>query len=327
MQQGTNAVQGIVCAAHDLTEVKALEARGAFIRETFGRYVSDDVVASLLSSPEALKLGGELRKVTVMMSDLRGFTALAERLTPEEAIRFLNGYLQTMVDLILHYGGTINEILGDGILVIFGAPKAAADHAERAVACGVAMQRAMDEVNARGRERGLPEVEMGIGIHTGEVIVGNIGSDRRMKYAAVGTHVNLTGRIESYTTGGQLLISESTLQEVSSIVTLGRPLRIEPKGARREMTVWELVGIAGSHGLTLLSAEPAMVGLAKEIPIHYAVLEEKHVGRSMLDGSFVRLSVKGAEVRSRASRHAGQRAYYSATRKAALLRQWQRCWH
>jgi PAS domain S-box-containing protein len=298
MRQGASAVQGIVCAAHDLTEVKALEARGAFIRETFGRYVSDDVVASLLSSPEALKLGGELRKVTVMMSDLRGFTALAERLTPEEAIRFLNGYLQAMVDLILRYGGTINEIMGDGILVIFGAPKATADDAERAVACGVAMQLAMDEVNARGRERGLPEVEMGIGIHTGEVIVGNIGSDRRMKYAAVGSHVNLTGRIESYTTGGQILISESTLQEVSSIVEVGRPLRIEPKGARREMTVWEVVGIGGSHELTLRVVEPRMVGLAKEIPIRYTVLEEKHVGRTILDASFVRLSVKGAEVRS-----------------------------
>jgi Adenylate and Guanylate cyclase catalytic domain len=163
MQQGTSAVQGVVFAAHDLTEIKASEARGAFVRETFGRYISDDVVASLLSSADALKLGGELRKVTVMMSDLRGFTALAERLTPEEAIRFLNGYLQTMVDLILHYGGTINEIMGDGILVIFGAPKAAADDTERAVARAVAMQLAMDEVNARGRERGLPEVEMGIG--------------------------------------------------------------------------------------------------------------------------------------------------------------------
>ena len=300
MRQGANAIQGIVCAAHDLTEIKAMEARGAFIRETFGRYVSDDVVASLLSSPEALKLGGEQRKVTVMMSDLRGFTALAERLAPEEAIRFLNGYLQAMVDLILRYGGTINEIMGDGILVIFGAPRAAADDAERAVACGVAMQRAMDEVNARGRERGLPEVEMGIGIHTGEVIVGNIGSDRRMKYAAVGTHVNLTGRIESYTTGGQLLISESTLQEVAPIVKVGRPLRIEPKGARREMTVWEVVGIGGSHGLTLRAVEPAMVGLAKEIPIRFAVLEGKHVGRSMLDASFVRLSLKGAEIRSAA---------------------------
>jgi PAS domain S-box-containing protein len=298
MQQGANAVQDVVFAAHDLTEIKASEARGAFVRETFGRYVSDDVVASLLSSPEALKLGGELRKVTVMMSDLRGFTALAERLTPEEAIRFLNGYLQAMVDLILRYGGTINEIMGDGILVIFGAPKAAPDDAERAVACAVAMQLAMDEVNARGRARGLPEIEMGIGIHTGEVIVGNIGSDRRMKYAAVGTPVNLTGRIESYTTGGQILISESALQEVAPIVTVGRSLRIEPKGARREMTVWEVVGIGGSHGLTLRAAEPEMVGLAKEIQIRYAVLEEKHVGRSILDASFVRLSAKGAEVRS-----------------------------
>ena len=115
--RGTSAVGGIVYAAHDLTELKATEARGAFIRETFGRYVSDDVVATLLGSPEGLKLGGELRRVTVMMSDLRGFTALAERLTPEEAIRFLNAYLQTMVDLILHYRGTINEIMGDGILV------------------------------------------------------------------------------------------------------------------------------------------------------------------------------------------------------------------
>ena len=248
MPQGSGAVGGIVWSSHDLTDLKAMEARGTFIRETFGRYVSDDVVASLLGSPEALRLGGELRKVTVMMSDLRGFTAVAERLTPEEAIRFLNGYLQTMVDLILRYGGTINEIMGDGILVIFGAPTVAADDAERAVACGVAMQRAMVDVNARSRERGLPEVEMGIGIHTGEVIVGNIGSDRRMKYAAVGSHVNLTGRIESYTTGGQLLISESTLQEVGTIVEVGRSLRIEPKGARKEMIVWRWSASAALTG-------------------------------------------------------------------------------
>src|SRR5262245_64402952 len=117
MRQGSSEVGGIVCAAHDLTDLKAMEARSAFIRDTFGRYVSDDVVARLLSSPEALALGGELRRVTIMMSDLRGFTAVVERLTAEEAVRFLNGYLQAMVELILKYGGTINEIMGDGILV------------------------------------------------------------------------------------------------------------------------------------------------------------------------------------------------------------------
>jgi class 3 adenylate cyclase/PAS domain-containing protein len=296
--RGTSAVGGIVYAAHDLTELKATEARGAFIRETFGRYVSDDVVATLLGSPEGLKLGGELRRVTVMMSDLRGFTALAERLTPEEAIRFLNAYLQTMVDLILHYRGTINEIMGDGILVIFGAPTAMPDHAERAVACAVAMQRAMDEVNARSREQGRPEIEMGIGVHTGEVIVGNIGSDRRMKYAAVGSAVNLTGRIESYTTGGQILISDSTLREVGAVARVGRSLQIEPKGTRHPLTVWEVIGIGGAHQLFLREAEPPMVALAAEIPIRYAMLEDKRVGNRVFDASFVALSSGGGEIRS-----------------------------
>ena len=300
MRQGTSGVGGIVCAAHDLTDLKAMEAHGAFIRETFGRYVSDDVVAILLSSPEALALGGELRKVTVLMSDLRGFTALAERLSPEDAITFLNGYLQTMVDLILHYRGTINEIMGDGILVIFGAPTAAANDTERAVACALAMQLAMDGVNARSRERGLPEVEMGIGIHTGDVIVGNIGSQRRMKYAAVGTHVNLTGRIESYTTGGQILISESTRQEVASLVGVSRQLHIEAKGVRQTLTVWEVTGIGGVHALFLHPPPSRMTLLAAPIPVRYAVLEDKYVGRNVLDGSVVRLSEKGAEIRSSA---------------------------
>jgi adenylate cyclase len=287
----------IVCAAHDLTDLKATEARGAFIRETFGRYVSDDVVASLLSSPDGLKLGGELRTVTVMMSDLRGFTALAERLTPEEAIAFLNNYLQTMVDLILHHGGTINEIMGDGILVIFGAPTAMADDAARAVACAVAMQRAMSLINDRNRQQGWPEIEMGIGVHTGEAIVGNIGSERRMKYAAVGTTVNLAGRIESYTTGGQILISDSTRRYAGSTVRVSRSLQIEAKGARQPLTVWEVTGI-GTQDLPLDAEEPPPVTLDTEIPIRYAILEAKAVGIRRFDGSFVRLSTRGGEIRS-----------------------------
>jgi PAS domain S-box-containing protein len=298
MRQGTSEIGGIVCAAHDLTELKATEARASFIRETFGRYISDDVVATLLSSPDALALGGELRRVTVMMTDLRGFTALIERLTPQDAIAFLNGYLQTMVDLILHYQGTINEILGDGILVIFGAPTAAPDDAERAVACAVAMQLAMDQVNAKSRERGLPEVEMGIGIHTGDVIVGNIGSNKRMKYAAVGTHVNLTGRIESYTVGGQILISDSTQQAVSSVVNVGRRYQIEAKGAQRTLTAWEVTGIGGAHGLFLQPPHSLLVDVVPPIPVDYAVLEGKHVGQGTIEATIIRLSEVGAEIRS-----------------------------
>ncbi|PYN64502.1 MAG: hypothetical protein DMD93_22470 [Candidatus Rokuibacteriota bacterium] len=155
-------------------------------------------------------------------------------------------------------------------------------------------------MNARSRERGLPEVEMGIGVHTGDVIVGNIGSNRRMKYAAVGTHVNLTGRIESYTTGGQILISESIRQEVASLVSVGRELQIEAKGARQPLGVWEVTGIGGPHALFLHPASSRMILLAAPIPVRYAVLADKHVGRNVVDGSVVRLSEKNAEIRSSA---------------------------
>lgn len=299
MRRGTSDIGGIVCAAHDLTELKATEAHGAFIRDTFGRYVSAEVVANLLSSPAALTLGGELRKVTVLMSDLRGFTVLAERLSPEGVIAFLNVYLQTMVDLILQYRGTINEIMGDGIVVIFGAPAVANDDAERAVACALAMQLAMDAVNARNRERGLPEVEMGIGIHTGEVVVGNIGSERRMKYTAIGTPVNLTARIEASTTGGQILISGATREEVGSAVTVGKQLQIEAKGVRQPLTVWEVTGIGGVHELFLDQQAARMVSLAEPLSIRYAVVDGKHVGREVFAGNVIRLSEIGAEVETR----------------------------
>ena len=191
------------------------------VRRAFGRYVSEEVATSILQSPEGLELGGEEREVTILMSDLRGFTALVARLAPQEVITFLNLYLEAMVEVISRYGGTIDEIIGDAILVIFGAPLPSEDHAAKAVACGLAMQLAMTDVNQRLTAKGGTELEMGIGINTGRVIVGNIGSVRRTKYAAVGSNVNLAGRIESFTTGGQLLISESTRAAIKS------PLRLD----------------------------------------------------------------------------------------------------
>ncbi|MCZ6874270.1 MAG: response regulator, partial [bacterium] len=176
-----------------------LEMRNRFIRDTFGRYVTDDVVATLLDSPDGLRLGGEKRNVTMLMADLRGFTSLAERLSPEQVVTVLNRYLSTMVEVILQYQGTIEEFIGDAIFIVFGAPIWRQDDAERAVACAVAMQLAMTTVNDQNRQEGLPEIEMGIGVHTGEVVVGNIGSHKRTKYGVVGSHANLTSRIESYT--------------------------------------------------------------------------------------------------------------------------------
>ena len=189
-----------------------LEVRNRFIRAVFGRYLSDEVVAALLASPEGPRLGGEMRTVTLLMSDLRGFTPLTEGLPPEQVLRLLNSYLAAMADVIMAHQGTIDEFVGDAILAIFGAPLAREDDARRAVACAVAMQRAMAELNRRNEAEGLPRLEMGIAVHTGEVIVGNVGSERRTKYGVVGSAVNHAGRIESFTVGGQVLISEATLR-------------------------------------------------------------------------------------------------------------------
>ncbi len=263
------------------------------VRRAFGRYVSEEVATSILKSPEGLDLGGEEREVTILMSDLRGFTALAARLTPHEVIEFLNVYLEAMVDVISRYGGTIDEIIGDGILVIFGAPLACDDHAPKAVACALAMQLAMTDVNQRLKAKGTAELEMGIGINTGRVIVGNIGSLRRTKYAAVGTNVNLAGRIESFTTGGQLLISENTREAIKVPLRIDGQFQVEPKGATRSLHLYEIGGIGGPFNLALPSRSEILCSLPQSLPIGFTVLEEKFLGRTVQTGRLV--AVSGSE--------------------------------
>ncbi len=275
-----------------------LEKRNILIRHVFGRYLTDEIVATLLEDPEGLKLGGERRKITILTSDLRGFTSLSERMSPEEVIHILNIYLEYMADAIAKYRGTIDEFMGDGILVLFGAPTARADDAARAVACACAMQLVMGAVNEKMKEMGLPSLEMGIGINTGEVVVGNIGSEKRTKYGIVGSQVNLTYRIESYTTGGQILISEQTLKDAGSIVKIGGRRQVKPKGVKEPITIYEVSGIAGFYNLFLPREEEVFFPLAEEIPIQYAFLDGKNISDALFKGSIVELSAKGAKVRS-----------------------------
>ena len=236
------------------------------VRDAFGRYVSEEVATSILQSPEGLELGGEEREVTILMSELRGFTAMAARLTPQEVIESLNLYLESMMDVIGRYDGTIDEIIGDAILVIFSAPVAYEDHAAKAVACGLAMQLAMADVNQRLIAKGASALEMGIGIHTGRVVVGNIGSLRRTKYAAVGSNVNLAGRIESFTTGGQLLISESTREQINTSLRIDGQFQVEPKGVTRSLLVLEIGGIGEPFNLSLPSRSQALTPLPQPVP-------------------------------------------------------------
>jgi len=289
-------VEKLIAERKLLAERGELQNRNQFIREVFGRYMTEDVVQMLLESPEGLRLGGERRRVTIMMSDLRGFSSITERMSPEEVVLMLNVYLEAMTSVIVNYGGTIDEFIGDAILTIFGAPIAQEDDAQRAVACAVDMQLAMQAVNEQNRRHGFPEIEMGIGINTGDVVVGNIGSKKRAKYGIVGNHVNITARIESYTVGGQILISEETRKATAEMVRVGRHMVIEPKGVQQPMTIYEVTGIGGPYNVFLPSQGEALTPLVVEIPLEYSVLEEKFAGRTLFAGRIVKLSARDAVI-------------------------------
>jgi adenylate cyclase len=268
----------------------------ALLKRMFGRYLSTEVMNSLIENPSALELGGERRWVTIMMTDLRGFTALSERLEPEQVVLMLNAYFEIMVEVVLKYNGTINEIIGDALLVIFGAPQDMPDRSQRAIACAIEMQNAMAQVNEENRGQGLPELEMGIGINETDVIVGNIGSSKRSKYTVVGSGVNMTSRIESYTVGGQILISESVRQEAGEVLRIDARREVLPKGAETPLRIYEVGGIAGQYNLALEWKDPTLVTLTRQIPLRYTVLEGKNVGKKGLEGSIVRLSEKTAVI-------------------------------
>ena len=278
---------------------KELEVRNRFIRKTFGRYLSDDIVDTILESPEGLSLGGENRVVTIMMTDIRGFTAISEQLPPEGVVNMLNNYLDVMTDIIFRYNGTIDEIIGDAILAIFGAPILHDDDAKRAVSCALEMQLAMEKVNQKNTETGLPELAMGIGINTGEVVVGNIGSSKRVKYSVVGPDVNKTSRIESFTMGGQTLIAQETMEACGPILRIDSEMKVSPKGVKEPITVYEVGGIGGDFNIFL--PEKETIELTKlQIPlnIEFAIFKGKQAVKKIYTGTIVKLGVKAAEIQA-----------------------------
>ena len=218
-----------------------------FIRSAFGRYVSPEVAKELLESPEGLRFGGEKRVVTVLMSDLRGYTQFAEHGDPAEVMNVLNGYLARMTDIVIEHGGTINEFIGDAVFAVFGAPLAHADHAERAAACALGMQRAMADVNRQHAAARLPRFEMGIGVNTGEAVVGNIGSEQRAKYAVVGSAVNIAARVEGATVGGQVFITAATYEEIRDLADVAEPVSFQMKGLSEPLALYELRAMGGRY--------------------------------------------------------------------------------
>ncbi len=229
---------------------KKLEMRNNLLSDTFGRFLSDEIVRQLLETPNGLEMGGKKRFITILMSDLRGFTALSERMEPHDLLAMLNHYFGDMTGIIQQRNGTIIEFMGDSIVAIFGAPLPSENHASEAVAAAVEMQARMEAVNQWNLQRGYPKLEMGIGINTGDVIIGNIGSEKRTKYGVVGKNANLCGRIESYTVGGQILISPQTRELIGEPLAVDKELVVFPKGIKAPLVLTNVMGIGGKYGLS-----------------------------------------------------------------------------
>lgn len=266
------------------------------IKDTFGRYLTQEVVKRLLESKDGLKLGGEIREISIMMSDLRGFTALSSSMSPEQVIRFLNRYLGKMVEIILDHHGIIDEIIGDGILAFFGAPESLDNHPELAVACALKMQSAMEEINAQNEADGLPHLEMGVAVNTGEVVVGNIGSEKRAKYGAVGAQVNFTGRLESFTVGGQVLISRKTYEELSDQLDIAKVFTVEMKGVPGKVRLYEVSGIRGDYETHLERIDESLVRLAKDIPVRIVGMDQKILTSMGKPAIITHASLKSAQL-------------------------------
>jgi len=187
-------------------------AREEVARANYSRFLPEYVVKQMLDNPESFKLGGVMQTITVLFADIRGFTRISEHAAPEKIVQLLNRYFSAMTDIIFAHGGTLDKYLGDGIMVLFGAPTTTPKDAANALSAAVAMQRRMLSINDELTKEGYPEIGIGIGLHTGEVIVGYIGSEKRSEYTAIGDAVNTASRLESNARGGQILISEATAQ-------------------------------------------------------------------------------------------------------------------
>jgi adenylate cyclase len=187
-------------------------AREEVARANYSRFMPEYVVKQLLDNPSSFRLGGVNQKITVLFADIRGFTSISERENPEKVVGLLNKFFSAMTDIIFANGGTLDKYIGDGLMALFGAPTATEEDALNSVKAAVTMQKKIAQLNPELRAEGLPEISMGIGLHTGVATIGYIGSDKRSEYTAIGDTVNLAARLQSNAEGGQILMSDATAE-------------------------------------------------------------------------------------------------------------------
>jgi adenylate cyclase len=215
-------------------------AKEEVARANYSRFLPEYVVKQMLENPDSFKLGGVTQTITILFADIRGFTRISEHAAPEKIVDLLNRYFSAMTDIIFAHGGTLDKYLGDGLMALFGAPATTPKDASNALSAAVAMQRRMISINVELREEGFPEIGVGIGLHTGEVTVGYIGSERRSEYTAIGDAVNTSSRLESNAKGGQILVSEATANAAQSRYELTPREPISVKNREQPVPLFEV---------------------------------------------------------------------------------------
>jgi adenylate cyclase len=210
-------------------------------RKALERFLSSAIVERILASPDQIHLGGENQEATILFADIRSFTRMAEKMEPQKVVELLNEYFTEMTDLIFENGGTLDKYLGDGIMALFGAPIARPDDTLRSAKTAVEMQRAMVRLNEEWQARGQPAMQAGIGINTGAVTAGNIGSTKRMDYTVIGDAVNLASRLCAKAAGGQILVSESSYRLLAGEMPARKLDPMLVKGKAAPVEVYEIM--------------------------------------------------------------------------------------
>lgn len=267
---------------------------------SFTRYAPEEIVREVAVSGREAMLSGDKRDVSVLFSDLRGFTAFAEHMSAEEVVAILNDHFELLVGIITHHRGFVVDFLGDSVFVVFGAPQPSPTHARQAVACAIEMQRARTARNQENRTKGWPPLEMGIGIGTGPVVVGNMGAVRRIKYGVVGSIVNTAARIETFTVGGQALMSDVTRQALGDQVVANGPMEAEGKGVDAAIRIWEILALRGEPMLVLPSPVRELSELSPPMDARVRVFLGKQLDRQSHPARLHRLGAGGAELETAA---------------------------
>ena len=240
----------VVYAGHIFAHYWIESREKRWLRQAFGQYVSDSLVDAIITNPERLQLGGEEVEATVLFADLVGFTSMAENTAPKELIRLLNEYFSTMTEIILDHRGTVDKFIGDSVMAFWGAPLPLADHAILACETALEMQAAMRPLQENWESQGFPRISIGIGLHTGPVVAGNVGSKKRFNYTVMGDAVNLAARLEHANRfyGTEIIMSEATCRRLGDTFLVRELDLVQVRGRVQPVTIYELISLMPPDG-------------------------------------------------------------------------------